>query len=403
MNKAFFINGGAGRVLCSMPGLEKFAEKNDDFIIVAESWGELYLLNRKLRNHVYQGVHKGLFHEKLKDKKIISPEPYRVNQYFNQKCNLIQAFDIEINELDDVRETGKLNLELSKLEQITGYNLVAEVRGVLQKDKIVVFQPFGQSCKKEGDFIFDTSGRSFEVANVLEIIKELNKNYGVIIMSEVEIPGWQNLGVACPQGMGLNEWAGVINAADYFLGCDSVGQHLANAVGKPATVVIGSTFPENISYPDNKKFTIIDNGKDARRYVPIRMTMDIFVDRDSEDLMVLKPDTVKKVCKSVKDKIGLGRSMNTGQLVHDKTKEGPSGKTLPSSVCTDVVSGGYPKKTLVPSTSKSFTPTGMMAKNSFKKDSGPVKYTGFKKTKANDSKKKPIDAIIEQEMKSKNS
>ena len=45
----------------------------------------------------------------------------------------------------------------------------------------------------------------------------------------------------------------------------------------------------------------------------------------------------------------------------------------------------------------------MMAKNSFKKDSGPVKYTGFKKTKANDSKKKPIDAIIEQEMKSKNS
>ena len=57
MNKAFFINGGAGRVLCSMPGLEKFAEKNDDFIIVAESWGELYLLNRKLRNHVYQGVH----------------------------------------------------------------------------------------------------------------------------------------------------------------------------------------------------------------------------------------------------------------------------------------------------------------------------------------------------------
>ena len=173
-----------------------------------------------------------------------------------------------------------------------------------------MFQPFGQSCKKEGDFIFDTSGRSFEVANVLEILKELNKNYGVIIMSEVEIPGWQNLGVACPQGMGLNDWAGVINAADYFLGCDSVGQHLANAVGKPATVVTGSTFPENISYPDNKKFTIIDNGKDARRYVPIRMTMDIFLDRDSEDLMVLKPDTVKKVCKSVKDKIGLGRSMN---------------------------------------------------------------------------------------------
>ena len=38
MNKAFFINGGAGRVLCSMPALEKYAEKNDDFIIVAASY-----------------------------------------------------------------------------------------------------------------------------------------------------------------------------------------------------------------------------------------------------------------------------------------------------------------------------------------------------------------------------
>ena len=114
MNKAFFINGGAGRVLCSMPGLERFAETNKDFIIVSESWSELYLNNKILRDHVYPLGHKDLFEEKLKDKKIISPEPYRVNQYFNQKCNLIQAFDIEINELDEVPETGKINLELNK-------------------------------------------------------------------------------------------------------------------------------------------------------------------------------------------------------------------------------------------------------------------------------------------------
>ena len=33
---AFFINGGAGRVVCSIPALEKFAEENPDnnFIIV---------------------------------------------------------------------------------------------------------------------------------------------------------------------------------------------------------------------------------------------------------------------------------------------------------------------------------------------------------------------------------
>ena len=31
-SKVFFINGGAGRVICSIPGLEKYAETNDDFM-----------------------------------------------------------------------------------------------------------------------------------------------------------------------------------------------------------------------------------------------------------------------------------------------------------------------------------------------------------------------------------
>ena len=64
-------------------------------------------------------------------------------------------------------------------------------------------------------------------------------------MTTIEIPGWQGMGVACPQGLGLNGWMGVINSADYFLGCDSIGQHMAYALKKPSTVVIGSTFPEN--------------------------------------------------------------------------------------------------------------------------------------------------------------
>ena len=72
-------------------------------------------------------------------------------------------------------------------------------------------------------------------------------------MTVIEIPGWEGLGVACPQGMDLNKWAGVINAADFFLGCDSVGQHFAHAMNKPATVITGATYPENISYPDSNK------------------------------------------------------------------------------------------------------------------------------------------------------
>ena len=376
MNKAFFINGGSGRVLCSMPALERYAETDDNFVIVSESWGELYLCNKKLRDKVYFPMNKDLFENQLKDRKIISPEPYRVNQYFNQKCNLIQAFDIEINGLDDVRDTGKINLDLSKEEQITGYNLVDEVRQTLQKEKVIVLQPFGQSSKMEGRFIYDTTGRSFEVTNVQQLIEELRDDYGIILMSEIEIPGWQEQGIAHPKGVDLNKWIGVINAADYFLGCDSVGQHMANSVGKPATVVIGSTYPENISYPDNKNFTIIDNGDGRRRYSPIRLTQDIYTDRNNEDLMVLDSSRVKEIVKSIKSKIGVSKKINPPKSSTTPPKKLTASNS--SSVCNDVKGGSYPKKIL--SAPKS-----------------TVKYNGFQKPKTD--KKKPIDKLLDIEAK----
>ena len=48
----------------------------------------------------------------------------------------------------------------------------------------------------------------------------------------------------------LREWAGVIKAADYFIGCDSCGQHIARAVNQDASVFITGTHKVNISYPD---------------------------------------------------------------------------------------------------------------------------------------------------------
>tara|TARA_B100000482_G_scaffold182081_1_gene155770 strand:+ start:3485 stop:4627 length:1143 start_codon:yes stop_codon:yes gene_type:complete len=378
MNKAFFINGGAGRVLCSMPALERYAETHEDFIIVSESWSELYLNNKILRDHVYPLGHKDLFKEKLRDKKIISPEPYRVNQYFNQKCNLIQAFDIEINELDEVPETGKISLDINKEDQVTGYNLVAEVKENLEKEKVVIIQPFGQSARVEGNFIFDSSGRSLEVSNLIELIQKLNKNYGVILMSEVDIPGWSSLGVAKPQGLGLNGWAGVINAADYFIGCDSVGQHLAYAVGKPTTVVIGSTYPENISYPDSSKFTIIDNGKGKRRYSPIRMTMDLNVDRNNEDLMILEGKVVDEIVKGVDSKLGT------------KSSSGFRNVSLPASKVKNKSSNALKNISLPESKDQPF---GMMEKAPIRKYGEPFVVPKNKK------KKKPIDELLEIETK----
>ena len=305
MNKAFFINGGAGRVLCSIPGLERYAETHDDFVIIAESWGDLYMNCPTLRDKCYPTHHKGLFEEKLKDKEIISPEPYRLNAYFNQKCNLIQAFDMMINDLDEIPETRPLKLDLTKADQVIGYNIVQEVKEKLKKEKTIVIQPFGSTVKAEGRFIIDPSGRSFELANIQAIIDKLKDFYNIIVMSDVSIPGIENSGVAWPQGVSLNAWAGIINAADYFLGCDSVVQHLAHALGKPATVVIGATFPENISYPDNKNFKIVDLGEGRRKYSPIRMSFEDAIDRDNEALMLMKEaKQIDAIVEGIKKKLG---------------------------------------------------------------------------------------------------
>ena len=114
MKKAFFINGGAGRVLCAIPALEHYKKNIDpDVVVVSEGWDELYMTS-SVRDNVYNVNHKRLFEDKLRDRELITLEPYRMNAYFNQKCNLIQAFDMLINEdKDNIPETKNLNLEIA--------------------------------------------------------------------------------------------------------------------------------------------------------------------------------------------------------------------------------------------------------------------------------------------------
>lgn len=303
------INGGAGRVLCALPALEYYKNNIDpQVVIISEAWMELFTLSDSLRENVYHIAHKELFRDKLLDREVESPEPYRMNDYFTQKCNLIQAFDKEINGLDSIPETKQLKLSLSKLDQAYGHNLLAEVKMQFGKQKSVVIQPFGSGVKMEGNFIIDPSGRSFELVDFIKITEELAKHYAVVLMLPFKIPTDKVIPAAIPENIDLVKWASIINASDYFLGCDSVGQHLANGLNKPATVVIGSTFPENISYPDNKNFTIIDNGKDRRVYSPIRITHDHAADRNNEDLMILSPATLDKIVASVTNKLGLPKS-----------------------------------------------------------------------------------------------
>ena len=210
-SKAFFINGGAGRVICSIPALEKYAENNDDFVIVAEGGMNFFKGHPVLHKHAYDYWHKGLFEDKLKMRDCVTPEPYRMWHYYNQKCSLAQAYDMEINGLDEPRELPKPNIRVTKTEGIKALNTLEQLKNNTGKDKAIVIQPFGRGVVNTDGFIFDPTSRSFNISDISAIINDLKKDYTVIIMSEFQFDTGESKHVhAIPQVPDIRLWAGII-------------------------------------------------------------------------------------------------------------------------------------------------------------------------------------------------
>jgi ADP-heptose:LPS heptosyltransferase len=302
-NSAFFINGGAGRVICSIPAFEKYAEQNpdDDFVIVCEGGLEFFKGHKTLHARAFDSYHKNLFIDKVKDRNCITPEPYRVWEYYNQKCSLAQAFDIAIN-YKGIRDLPRPLINLSSEEFYSGIQVVSEVKEKTKKNKTIVIQPFGRGTHDFANTIVDESGRSLTLNDTIEIIRKLQKDYGIILMSEFTIEVEKNKldPIAMPMNIDLKKWAGIIAEADYFLGIDSVGQHIAHAFAKRSSALISSTFPINTSYPNDSNFNIIDLGEDRRVYDPIRISFDEVSMLNNEKLMQLNDKVIDFIVDSVK-------------------------------------------------------------------------------------------------------
>jgi hypothetical protein len=303
-SKAFFINGGAGRMICSIPAFEKYEEESGDkdFIIVCEGGTDVFKGHPKLDHRVYDIWHKNLFQEKLKNMDIVTTEPYRIWEYYTQQCSIGQAFDIQLNN-KGIRALPKPTLSLSKDELLNGRFVISEVKKKLKKEKVVVFQPFGRGIEYIDETLVDKTGRSFELKDIKSIIKKLQDNgYAVILMSEFKVDlsdAKLKDEVATPENTNIRVWSAIIKYADHFLGCDSLGQHLAYSVGTPTTVVTGATYPINVSYPDTEGVEVLDMGEVDREYSPIRITMDERIDRKNEKLMTMNEEITKLIVNYV--------------------------------------------------------------------------------------------------------
>lgn len=270
MHKVFFINGGTGRVVCALPALELYSKEHDDFYIVCESGFDMFYGHPILQDKAFDVNHKGLFESIIKPGEIITTEPYRDYDYYNQRCSISQAFDKQINNHTEIRELPTPKFYLSKDEELHAIATVDLVKKQHGKEKTIVIQPYGRGAAKPEsiEIVADMGSRSLEQADYLKLVERLRQNYNVLCMSEFPTPG--DTFTVHPKNLDLRKWAAVIELSDYFIGCDSVGQHFAYSFNTPGTVILGSTFAVNVSYPEY--FNIWEKPGFNKTYAPIRIS-----------------------------------------------------------------------------------------------------------------------------------
>jgi ADP-heptose:LPS heptosyltransferase len=270
MKKVFWIDGGAGRVVAAIPALLKYnrLNPNTDWAVLIGAWDFLLWGIPELQDRAYNLDTKGVFDNVVKNADvIITPEPYRNPSYFRQEISLVQAFDREINNTTDHSDLGVPSMVFNRQEQLVAENTINDLKNMQKRPKTVIFQPFGRGAKLDRDQVIDEESRSLGQKDYLFLVRKLAQKYNMVFFGEPEFQLKQDT-FAQKYTCDLRQWGALIAEADYFIGCDSVGQHLARAVGTPGSVIFGSTFPINTSYPDY--FNCIDMGK-IRKYSPIRI------------------------------------------------------------------------------------------------------------------------------------
>ena len=346
--KVFMVSGGSGRIICALPAFEKYLKANgpDSFYIISQS-GLEFFLGTQFQDIAFDPGHKGLFKDIIKDNNLINLEPYQHYGYYNQEKSLTEAFDALVNETDFHGDLEKPKIVLSKTEEINAVNTVKECKKQQNKKYTIVIQPFGRNAEShEGGHVVDETSRSLSTDDYFYISKELRKKYNVISMTEVRFDNDENMYVDAD----LRHWSGIIEAADYFVGVDSCGQHMAYSFDKPGSVILGSTFAENITYP--KHFNIVEKPNNPRVYSPIRIegmdselanrVNDTCMDFTQEELQHLTDNILKDIKKKI------DKYENKNNL---KTVLTPEGKAMAKAqkVAYDILKPSKKAKTAIES------------------------------------------------------
>jgi ADP-heptose:LPS heptosyltransferase len=228
----------------------------------------------------------------------MTPEPYRLPAYFKQEISLAEAFDREINNTTDHSDLGVPKMIFNKAEEKWAVNTIADIKQQQQKDKTIIIQPFGRGATLDRADIVDSASRSLSADAYVSLTKKLSAKYNMVFFGDPQFQvATDSYSIKLPQ-TDLRMWAALIDCADYFVGVDSVGQHMARATSTPGTVIFGSTFPINTSYPDY--FQIIEKAG-QKKYSPIRITgLDsVLADRYNDTMMDFEESEITEMYNKI--------------------------------------------------------------------------------------------------------
>ena len=302
MKKVFYIDGGAGRVIAAIPALIKHHRQNPnmDWCVVVPAWHYLYWGIPELQDRVYDSDTKGVFENLIKNaEQFVSPEPYRLPAYYRQEISLPQAFDREINQTTDHSDLPPPQMRFNKAEIRWAKNVIAEVAQKQGKSKTIVFQPFGRGARIDAGEVIDDGNRSLSADAYIMLAKKLAVRYNLVFMGESEYQiSTDTYSHKMPANTDLRMWSALIKQSDYLVGVDSVAQHMARATGTPGTVLFGSTFPFNTSYPE--WFQIIEKAG-IKKYSPIRIAgLDSqLADRFNDHCMNFNEEEINKIYQQI--------------------------------------------------------------------------------------------------------
>lgn len=305
MKKVFIIDGGAGRVISASSSLERYIKENpqEDVSILIHGWDTLFWSNPLLQDRTFNINDKSVFSNIVKNADVIvQPEPYILPEYIRQEFSLAQAFNYLINGRVENPQDCVPSLQISDQERFAARKTILDIKQKHGDKKTIVFQPFGQSAHfemlGEEPHIVDTSKRSMNLFMYSSMIKKLSEKYNVILFAHSEFH-FSDDQYSIKMNGDLRTYMSLISECDYFIGVDSVGQHMARSFEIPGTVIFGSTFPENVSYPD--WFHVVDKDETNRVYSPIRFNQitSHLADRLNDGCMNYQTEDIKNICEDI--------------------------------------------------------------------------------------------------------